>query len=596
MGGGTSLALSQGLMICMYIVVIFSLVFILYSTTAFLRSRKKEFGLLTLLGAKQGQIRSVAFLESMITAFLALASGLSLGILFSKLFFMAIGVLLTLGDPIHFAIPMRALGLTTILYLVLFIGINAISLIQIRQSSVLQLLKSHREPRAFKRHFVSLLLLGLALLLLGYRMALLMHTGRIALEYMLKTVLFVVLGSYFLFSQGVPMFIRSLKSRSKLYLRGTNIISINRLYFRLKDNANLMFTMAVLVAVVVTALGTSNTVLQNARQMAIDEMPYAISFSRSGEVDRVGIEEKVEQIIRSRSLVISYSNTIQALRMHVQDNNSRRVNIMSSTDYNLAAVHFVELQPANLTDNQALLLMPYRVVGEAHEERFVYFKELFESFMGDLMFRGNPISLEVTQTMPVTITRGYYTLVVADEVYTSLNREAQPEDRITFFGFEFNKWEQSTALAADILAQPNLNPVGFVSRGEAYIVYKTGSAAVLFIGMFISVLFFLASGSLIYFKLFTELEEDRRQFKILQDIGMTASEIRKVIGQELRVLFFLPYVVGLVHSAFALKALHKISKLDIYAAGIMIYLVYFFLQYGYYQFTRVTYLKRLSLR
>ena len=75
-GGGTALALAKGLMICMYVVVIFSFVFILYSTTAFLRSRKKEFGLLTLLGAKQSQIRSVVFLESIITALLALFSGL----------------------------------------------------------------------------------------------------------------------------------------------------------------------------------------------------------------------------------------------------------------------------------------------------------------------------------------------------------------------------------------------------------------------------------------------------------------------------------------------------------------------------------------
>ena len=210
-----------------------------------------------------------------------------------------------------------------------------------------------------------------------------------------------------------------------------------------------------------------------------------------------------------------------------------------------------------------------------------------------MLFRS--LALEITQALPLAITRGYYTLVVTDEVYSSLSIEALPEDRISFFGFEFNKWEQSTAVVEDVLAQ-NLDPVGFVSRAEAYIIYKTGSAAVLFIGMFISILFFLASGSLIYFKLFTELEEDRRQFKILQDIGMTASEVRKVIGQELRVLFFLPYVVGLVHSAFALKALHKLSKLDIYVAGVMIFVVYFILQYGYYQFTRVTYLKRLTLR
>ncbi|OAJ75480.1 hypothetical protein AYJ08_04320 [Brevibacillus sp. SKDU10] len=43
----------------------------------------------------------------------------------------------------------------------------------------------------------------------------------------------------------------------------------------------------------------------------------------------------------------------------------------------------------------------------------------------------------------------------------------------------------------------------------------------MFIGIFVNLLFFLASSSIIYFKLFTELQEDQTQFKALSRIGLT---------------------------------------------------------------------------
>src|SRR5690625_3721870 len=47
----------NGLLACEYIIIIFSFFFVLYSVSAFIKSRKKEFGLLSLFGMTQGQIR-----------------------------------------------------------------------------------------------------------------------------------------------------------------------------------------------------------------------------------------------------------------------------------------------------------------------------------------------------------------------------------------------------------------------------------------------------------------------------------------------------------------------------------------------------------
>lgn len=77
-------------------------------------------------------------------------------------------------------------------------------------------------------------------------------------------------------------------------------------------------------------------------------------------------------------------------------------------------------------------------------------------------------------------------------------------------------------------------------------------SVMLFAGFFISCLFFLAAGCAIYFKLFNQQEEDRRQFYALERIGIQRREVGRIVSIELLLLFFVPVLVGITHSVFAM--------------------------------------------
>ena len=77
----------------------------------------------------------------------------------------------------------------------------------------------------------------------------------------------------------------------------------------------------------------------------------------------------------------------------------------------------------------------------------------------------------------------------------------------------------------------------------------------LFNGIFVSLVFFAAACSLLYFRLFTEIDEDRRYFRRLSEVGVAGDELRRIAATQNAVLFFTPFLVGLVHSTFAMKAL-----------------------------------------
>ncbi|MDT2306489.1 ABC transporter permease [Paenibacillus larvae] len=118
--------------ICNVIIFIFSFFFILYSNSAFLKKRKKEFGLYTLFGMTNWQIRKMVFLENMAISLAAIGTGLGLGTLFSKLFFMILSQFLKLDKPIAFYWPYQAMRFSAFLFLGLFLFQTFYSLFRIK--------------------------------------------------------------------------------------------------------------------------------------------------------------------------------------------------------------------------------------------------------------------------------------------------------------------------------------------------------------------------------------------------------------------------------------------------------------------------------
>ncbi|MNC27485.1 ABC transporter permease protein YxdM [compost metagenome] len=80
----------------------------------------------------------------------------------------------------------------------------------------------------------------------------------------------------------------------------------------------------------------------------------------------------------------------------------------------------------------------------------------------------------------------------------------------------------------------------------------------LFVGLFISCVFFVASGSFLYFRLFSDLNDDKQKYRSITKVGLTDKELEKVTTLQLALLFFVPLAVSLIHSSVALYALHNL--------------------------------------
>ena len=81
-----------------------------------------------------------------------------------------------------------------------------------------------------------------------------------------------------------------------------------------------------------------------------------------------------------------------------------------------------------------------------------------------------------------------------------------------------------------------------------------------FIGAFLGLIFLMALVLNVYYKQVSEGYDDRERFRILQNVGMSRSEVRATIRTQVLGVFFLPLVTAGVHMLAAFLAISRILR------------------------------------
>ncbi|MEG0693234.1 MAG: FtsX-like permease family protein, partial [Oscillospiraceae bacterium] len=117
----------------------------------------------------------------------------------------------------------------------------------------------------------------------------------------------------------------------------------------------------------------------------------------------------------------------------------------------------------------------------------------------------------------------------------------------------------SNAISEDLIAN-NLN--GHIrcmeeSVAEFYAIY----GGLFFLGIFLGLLFIMATVLIIYYKQISEGYDDQKRFNIMQKVGMSHKEVKKSIHSQVLTVFFLPIVMAIIHVSFAFPITVKLLAL-----------------------------------
>lgn len=242
------------LLLVEYVIGLFSVLFILYSHSAFLKVRRKELGLLTVLGMLPGQITRLIHYENSIIGFGAITAGVGLGVVFSKLFFLAISRALDLPEPIPFEFSAQAVVVTYLVFGAIFALISLYGQIMLRSLPVAEVLRGASRPKPQPRF--SLWLVALCVLSIGgaYGLAL-SSTGSNLERRLLPIMVLLLAGTYLLFTQSSVAILRGLQRNRGVYYRHTNLLTVSQMVHKMKDNSRILFMVTILPTLVLGMVG-----------------------------------------------------------------------------------------------------------------------------------------------------------------------------------------------------------------------------------------------------------------------------------------------------------------------------------------------------
>ncbi len=563
------------LTVCLVLVAVFAFFFVLYSSGAFLRARNREFGLLTLMGTTRGQLRRLIWLENTFLSLAAIGVGIALGLLLSRLFLMGISRVLNLDEPIRALFVPSAVLLTAVSFFLLFQLVTLVSAFRIGNQSVIESMRAARKPRTPPRASGWLALLGAALVLAGYVVASIVEGEGVVVAFV-PVVVAVVIGTNLLFTHGSVKLLQML-SRSKGYLRGTGLLVVSQLHFRVRDNARLFATIATLSAVVLSAAGAFYVMSRQLAEVTEATFPQQLTFldrptpdggtARAATIDDIFARHGVEPSLR------------EAITIH--ELGFRRVDDPDRTDW------LVLVGERDYTELAARVGFDPAASGATTTLAYQDGSALLGASDG---IRATPVEPEMS--VPGGVRWNWFT--VPDEALAELPTTGRQYAPATLWLYDWAPGRTSNRFQAELFEATRDDPVEIGGRFVVGRVVQESFGLSMFAGVFVSLLFFIGAGSLIYFKLFTELEGDRRLFDRLRRLGITPGETSRTVTAQIAALFLLPFALGALHALVALGALGSLLMVDVLEYSLIVVGLFAAVQFAFFLLTRWTYLRALT--
>nr|WP_238601429.1 ABC transporter permease [Paenibacillus larvae] len=530
----------------------------------------------------------MVFLENMAISLAAIGTGLGLGTLFSKLFFMILSQFLKLDKPIAFYWPYQAMRFSAFLFLGLFLFQTFYSLFRIKKSEIIDLIQGASKPKTIPKFSWVLVALSVICITAGYFMAYTANIETVGI-YFFPFISLVIVGTYFLFTQSSILILKGLQNRKSFFYSRINMIAVSQLLYKIKDNARMLFTVTMLSAVVLTATASVYIGLQILLAQALSHNPQSIAFLEKGrgvhdvidpkQVERILAEDKVNVLYKVQIPLLHGNLLSETERMRKAKGTSTMV--ISEDSYN---------QVADLMSKPGLQITPGHAVFADMGLTNQYIPRDKVEISSDNWRSIITIEKEIEQDIfaPILVSG---LLIVSNEDYEAWRGQTPEYGQYIYYAYELENWKQredTVRKISELVPEKHDRDIHF--RVQTYKIVTQISTLVMFIGLFISVLFFLAAGSITYFKLFTEIEDDRSKFRSLMKVGMTIEEIRRVVGTHVGIMFFIPCLVGTVHTLFAVKTLNNLMGNVWLYAGIVIG-CYWVLQTLYFLVARNFYMK-----
>lgn len=560
-----------------FVVQLVVIILVAYANGYVTKNRSKELGLYSVLGMEKKHLLVMTLWELLFFYILTVGAGLGLGLLFDPLIFALLLKCMGLPVVIQSTFQIGAVFKTLLGLAIAFALILLLNSFRLLRYSSLHLMQQKKAGEKKGRFLLVQTLLGLGLLGIAFYLALTAERPVAAVQGFFIAVILVILATYLLFNAGSITFLRFLKGRKSYYYKPENFISVSNLIARMRKNAAGLATISILsTMVLVTLTGSLNLFIGG--QNYLDTMypsDYNISVGHmTSEAETEPVVEDVQAIIQKTADATNLSDyqvaqtTYWSAEIRKIDGKVLEVNdqFTPSTDQELkteGVVNFFDQatyeqltgQKVELGENE-ILAYGYHYPGKLDSQLKINGK----SFTIKEKLNSNFIQGKLPQDSLFQDQMGLY-LVLPDLSQLGLKMDKNLEFSITA------KDKENSAFLAGVIKElhstDKMSQYGatYFSGYDRYSIekdWRESAGTILFIGVFLSVIFLLATVLVIYYKQISEGYEDRENFVILQQVGLDQKQTATTIRKQILTVFFLPLFFSFLYLGVAYKMIAKI--------------------------------------
>ncbi len=562
------------------VVAIFAFAFLFYANSFLIKRRKKELGLYAILGLEKKHIARILFHETVTLLIGSLVCGIGFGISLSRLMFLLVQALMRVPTPIVFQVTPLPLLLTCGLFAAVFLVLLIYNRLQVHLNSPVSLMRGQQRGEKEPKTRWLLALTGIAAMAAGYVIANSVDNPMKALAVFFIAVLLVIVGTYALFTAGSIAFLKLLRRNKSYYYKPRNFISVSGMIYRMKQNAAGLAGICILSTMAIITIGTTGALYIGQGDMLRDQNPTDQKLAiQEGILDPGQVETMIRNLASESQVDITDLSTAAYCRAFVLRegdviSQAGMESINSTEQYKkvwdlyilpVASYNAMVNGAYTLGDGQALLFQSRDVPDTAFLT------------VGDttLQIKQNLTAFPVAHKGHTSLEPPMYLVLRDRETVAAVMKSLAGSEAEAYFmqAFWWNTQGSYEALSAfsqslhtdltrqlSAMLQENGGDGGYelsdinTIRQEWYAMY----GGFLFLGVFLGLLFLMATTLIIYFKQVSEGYMDHDRFIILQKVGMARDEVKATVRKQILMVFILPIVAAILHT---FGALHMMTEM-----------------------------------
>lgn len=565
----------------MFVLGLFSCIFLLYTNSFLMKRRQKELGLYSVLGMSKTNIAGIMVFEALYIALIGIGGGIAVGILLTKLVSLALFRLMRLPVPFGFSVQPIAIIIVVLFFAGLILLTLLANLAKVGRSRPVELLRGgnvgEKEPKA--NWFLTIV--GVLFLGAGYAVAMLVDNPGMAVAVYFLAVFAVIIGTYCLFTSVSIAVLKALRRSKRYYYKAKHFISVSGMLYRMKRNAVGLANICILCTMVMVMVsGTLSLYLGSEEQVntfcpadvVVETTYYASSTEdhvyneETGEetieyhtpYDAAAMDAWFEDYFAAHKLTPSSAKAVEYYTFTAVDSEDH-VSLVTAVTAETYAQLTGEAAP-ELAPGEALAHVPsgYKF-GDGLNFLDKDGNTLSIQFVGEAQLSSAQVELntailsqseddDIVLVVPDTaallelvagqengsyVWRGQYDFDASDEAVSAMVDDYWAASR-EGGGVDAGYYD---VLRIDLRSETERDVYGL-------------SGGFLFLGVFLGIVFLMATVLIIYYKQVSEGYEDNARFDIMRKVGLSEREARRAIRSQILTVFFMPILVAAIHIAF----------------------------------------------